>query len=493
MKAKRIICYVLCVLMLVSVLAACNSSDETQTTEATTTSSKPSGGNTEEITNSELQEALDAIDKDDTDYSDMKFHILSRPDLLTSFKIDELTDEPLDNAVFERNEAFKDKFKIEVEVTTQEDGNFASIYKSDCKSTKIYDVAFTHTSWNMGIASEGYLYNYLDLDIDYNKPWWDQGTLSFNIADSIWFMNGSFNYDDDSTTYCLMFNKDLAEEHFQSKNLFYDAVTNNEWTLDTFYTYASQVSSDNGDSKWDENDKYGFVTTWEYGITFFYGSGLRFVETKEGAKLQITFDADGIKKATDLLGKLQTLYGKEVTYWPDGGMETVGKEIFWSGRCLFFGEIVSNVIESNKKMDNEFGVLPVPKYDNKQENYLTWTHGISSSMLISDHIENEEKFARVLEGFNVLSHKYVREAYYNVVLIRKSVQDADSAPMLDIIFAGRVYDFAQYANTEMGLIESFKTCVNTGSTNFSSKYSSVKNKASTYLNTISKKFNKLKK
>lgn len=493
MKAKRIICYVLCVLMLVSVLAACNSSDKTQTTEATTTSSKPSGGNTEEITNSELQEALDAIDKDDTDYSDMKFHILSRPDLLTSFKIDELTDEPLDDSVFERNENFKEKFGIEIEVTTQEDPNFTTYYKTDCKSAKTYDVVFTHTSWNMDIAAEGYLYNYLDLDIDYNKPWWDQGTLSFNIADSIWFMNGSFNYDDDNTTYCLMFNKDTAETHFNSKTLFYDAVNNNEWTLDTFYTYASKASADNGDSTWGENDKYGFVTTWEYGITFFYGSGLRFVETKAGSSPTITLDADGIKKATDLLGNLQTLYGKEITYWPEGGKENIGKEIFWSGRCLFFGEVVSNVIESNKKMDNDFGVLPVPKYDNKQENYLTWTHGISSSMLISDHIENEEKFARVLEGFNVLSHKYVREAYYNVVLTRKAVQDADSAPMLDIIFAGRVYDFAQYANTEMGLIESFKTCVNSGSTNFSSKYNSTKGKASNYLKTLTRKFNKLKK
>ena len=160
---------------------------------------------------------------------------------------------------------------------------------------------------------------------------------------------------------------------------------------------------------------------------------------------------------------------------------------------MFFGEIVENVVESNKQMDDDFGVLPIPKFDAAQENYISWTHGISSSMTIANNIGDgeQEKFGLLLEGFNVLSEKYVRPAYYDVVLTRKSVQDADSGPMLDIIFKGRTYDLAMYYQN-LGLVEAFKTCVNNGSTGFATEYGRVKSSASTYLRTLTNRFNKNK-
>lgn len=495
MKLKRIVAYALCLFMLFSLLTACNredGEDETETLSAVLSGGASTSDETEDITGTELQEALEVIKNDTTDYKDMTFHIYARTDLKNSFKVDELTDEPLDNSVFERNSMFMEYYGIPVELTTMEGVEFNTRYKADSKTDKTYDFLFGYTNYNMTFATEGYLYNFLDLDIDYNKPWWDKGTLSFNIADSVWFMNGSFNYDDEGTTYCFMFNKDVANEYFGSKTLFYDDVQNNKWTLDTFYNYARQASKENGDSVWDEKDQYGFVTTWEYGVTFYYGSGLKFIECKKGEDPTIVLDDNGIKKATDLLEKLNTVYGKEVTFWSPGGQEVIGTGIFWSGRCLFVGDIVSSIIAANKNMEDDFGVLPVPKYDEKQEEFHTWTHGISSSMLISDHIEDAEKFASLLEGFNVLSHKYVRDAYYNIVLTRKAVQDADSAPMLDIIFAGRVYDFAMYSGDETGLTDCFKTCVNSGTTNFASKYGSVKGKANSYLRNLVKKFKKFK-
>ena len=500
-KAKRLLAFALCILMLMSVLVACNDSsgvnneNSTDKNKPSTNTGSTSSGDGSEQTTSALNAALDKIYANDMDFSGETFSILAREGIEKSFEVLETTGEPLDDAVFQRNAEFLETFDVEVQVVKMAANTILEHFKADVKSSETYDYLFSHTNYNIDLAVQGYLYNFLNLEpyIDLSQPWWDKGTQSFNIADSIWFMNGSFNYDDDATTYCLMFNKEISETFFDSDDLFYDLVEEGNWTLDTFYEHASKVSKNNGESIWDEKDQYGFVTTWEYGTTFFYGSGLNYVKCEEGKSPRITLDSAAIKKATTLLEKLQTIYAKEVTYWPAGGQELVGKGIFWDGRCLFFGEIVENVVESNKQMDDDFGVLPIPKFDAAQENYISWTHGISSSMTIANNIGDgeQEKFGLLLEGFNVLSEKYVRPAYYDVVLTRKSVQDADSGPMLDIIFKGRTYDLAMYYQN-LGLVEAFKTCVNNGSTGFATEYGRVKSSASTYLRTLTNRFNKNK-
>ena len=493
MKVKRLLCFALCLVMIASLLVACNSGSNgsTETTTNAAGGTNTDTGKTEQTTTA-LDVALEKIENCDVNFSGETFNILCREGIEKSFDIQETTGEPLEDAVFNRNNAFYDTFGVEIVTTKMASTGVREHFIADVKASQEYDFFFAHTDWNIDLAVNGYLYNFLDLEpyIDMTQSWWDKGTQSFNIADSIWFMNGSFNYDDDATTYCLMFNKEIAENFFESDDIFYSLVKDGKWTLDNFYSYAQRVSKDNGDSKWDEKDQYGFVTTWEYGTTFFYGSGLNYIKCEAGKAPVLTLDNNSLKKASDLLAKLREIYAAEVTYWPAGGLEQVGKDIFWDGRCLFFGEIVENVVESNKQMEDEFGVLPVPKYDEKQANHISWTHGISSSMTIASHVENVEKFGLLLEGFNVISEQYVRPAYYDVVLTRKSVQDSDSKPMLDIIFQGRTYDLAMYYSS-LGLVNAFKKSVNEGK-EFSSEFKSVQGAASQYITKLVRRFNALK-
>ena len=303
-------------------------------------------------------------------------------------------------------------------------------------------------------------------------------------------MNGSFNYEDDCKTYCLMFNKELAKKHYQTADVFYDEVKNMEWTLDKMYEYAQNVSENLGSPDWDENDKYGFVCTWEYGIGFFYSAGLKFVKCEAGSEPTLILDGPGLAKATDLLGKIQLLFNNEITYWPECGGEQKGLKAFFGGRALFFGEITGYIIDANKTMEEDFGILPLPMYKKEQQQYISWAHGISSSMVIPYHVDDPEKFGLMLEGFNILSDYYVRPAFYDVVLTRKSVKDADSGPMLDIIFAGRVYDFAMYY-TNLGLMHAFNNCVIGNHTGFVTEYNRVKGTAAYTLRKLNKRFSKI--
>ena len=465
---------------------------EEKTTSAPETT-KPEETTTEEVSTSNLGAALEKIESyDSLDFSDQRFHILAIDGVEDQFNVTELEAEPLAESVYLRNLRFKEIYGVDVETTTMDIQMFVEHFIADTKSMGSYDIAVGYTTFHINLAVTGLLYNFLDLEpyIDLDAQWWDQGTKSFNIADSIWFMNGSFNYEDDCKTYCLMFNKEIAKKHYETADVFYDMVKNMDWTLEKMYEYAQNVSENIGSPEWDEHDKYGFVCTWEYGIGFFYSAELKFVKCEKGSDPALILDKTGIAKATDLLGQIKLLFNSEITYWPECGGEKKGQDAFYGGRSLFFGEICGYIIEANRTMEEDFGILPLPMYKKEQNKYITWAHGISSSMIIPYHVKDVEKFGLMLEGFNILSDYYVRPAFYDVVLTRKSVKDADSGPMLDIIFRGRVYDFAMYY-TDLGLMHSFNNCVTGNHTGFATEYAKVKTAAAATLRNLTKRFSKL--
>lgn len=494
MKLKRLLCFFVSLFMLGASLVGCTSSIDTsvEITSTEATSDIP----VDTVINqnaSMLDIAMDEIEGyDASDFADQTFHILAIDGVQDQFDIEELQDEPLADSVYQRNIHFTEIYGIDVETTTIATDAFVPHFNADAKSSGIYDLVCGYTIYHIDFAVNGLLYNFLDLEpyINLDAPWWDQGTKSFNIADSIWFMNGSLNYEDDGKTYCLMFNKELAKKHYESENIFYDIVNDMDWTIEVMYDYAKNVSENIGDPIWDENDKYGLVCTWEYGIGFFYAAGLKFVNCEAGVEPSLVLDGPAIGKATDLLGDIQLLFNNEITYWPESGGEQKGLKAFFDSRSLFFGEISEYIITANKSMEADFGILPLPMYKKSQNKYISWAHGISSSFIVPHSVDNKEKFGLMLEGFNVLSDYYVRPAFYDVVLTRKSVTDSKSGPMLDIIFKGRVYDFAMYY-TNLGLLTSFNNCVIGHHTGFSAEYNRVKPSAANTLRTLNKRFTKL--
>jgi hypothetical protein len=85
------------------------------------------------------------------------------------------------------------------------------------------------------------------------------------------------------------------------------------------------------------------------------------------------------------------------------------------------------------------------------------------------------------------SYIHVTPAYYDIALQRKFVRDDESAEMLDIILANRVYDMGLLYGS-IGLNDVFNNLGNKGSTDFVSAYAKVSEKAQKALNTLVEKF-----
>ena len=152
----------------------------------------------------------------------------------------------------------------------------------------------------------------------------------------------------------------------------------------------------------------------------------------------------------------------------------IGLEIFMQDRALFGYEVISYLRTLSGKMENGYGVVPVPMFDQSQNRYYAHSNPIGTTLSIptSTAQVDMDRFANTLEMYSVLSEKLVRPAYYEVTLMTRNIQDLDSAEMLDIILTSRVYDMAAYF-ADLGLSGVFETAVMGTSDNFSSQYASA--------------------
>lgn len=91
-----------------------------------------------------------------------------------------------------------------------------------------------------------------------------------------------------------------------------------------------------------------------------------------------------------------------------------------------------------RDVEENIGILPYPKYDEEQKEYISLNWG--GLMGIPASIQNTEMVGAVLELLAWNSAETVIPAYYDVMLDGKLARDEDSVAMLDLLFASFVYD-----------------------------------------------------
>ena len=486
----RMIALCLAALLLLGAVGCAQDPNETETTA----SESNTVGETETV--DEAAEALDGVGG--VDYGGGEFTVLYADE--TGWAYDEevigmanMSDAVgsgiINEAVFERNTKFEEMCKLTFVQVPKHHGQLQATLTNDIAGgTKTYQFA----NIGMGSAAEcavaGLLHNYLDLTIDYNHPWWDQGTLGFNLDGHVMFMNGAHNLVDDDMTYVLAFNKAMIEEYKVANP--YQTVQNGDWTLDHFQSIIQSVSAENGDGKWGLEDTYGFAASHVIGNTVFYGAGLQYIKTQPSTgEISLALDKAGLEKATNVLERMLTMiYDEHAIYMGSSSEYDNAATLFIGEQAMFFSENAYYLRSIASTMETDFGIVPVPKYDANQENYHTWAHSIGSTLCLPVSFEDTEMLEKIVEIYVILSYQHVTPAYYDTLLGSRNVRDPESAEILSDIFANRTYDMSQYYRT-FNLADLFYNCVNNNQKNFVSSYEKTARSFERNLGQIMKKLN----
>ena len=113
----------------------------------------------------------------------------------------------------------------------------------------------------------------------------------------------------------------------------------------------------------------------------------------------------------------------------------------WDSNRIFIQAVWLSELEDFRAAESEYGVIPFPKLDEQQERYQTYVDACGFIFGVPINHKNTPMVGLVLEAMSAESHETVIPAYYEVVLRQKQTRDEESFRMLDIIMAGRVWDF----------------------------------------------------
>ena len=88
-----------------------------------------------------------------------------------------------------------------------------------------------------------------------------------------------------------------------------------------------------------------------------------------------------------------------------------------------------------------FGILPVPKYDEAQEEYIQYVDSwCLSPVVVPVNASNPERTGFIIEAIAEESKNYLSAPYYDKVLNGKVLRDDESSEMLDIVLNNFVLD-----------------------------------------------------
>lgn len=394
----------------------------------------------------------------------------------------ENTDAAIADALAERNNILLERYGVEIKTFDTSDV-VSQIRTIALGGDKLFDAAMPFMSSAATLAAENKLQNLADFDeyIHLDAPWWeDTSVAAASLKGKTYFATGDISIMPKIVSYTLVFNKDMLAELDPSADL-YGEVREGTWTLDRLNELSKTASQNNvGASFNDSNAKWGLATAYSDVRAYYVSAGQTLCAIDANGIPQITI---GGERSVTVAQKLLNVYndadvnGYYICNKDEGKVTNIwdaSRDLFAGGRCLFR----TNAFSAVKKLRNytpsvDFGLLPLPKFDETQDEYYTFTNpDYATCIVIPAGVEDAEFSAFMIEALACESKNHLTNAYYETVLKGRDARDTESEEMLDeYIFKNIVYDVGIIYNfNSIGNL--FYNLASTGSSDISSALAS---------------------
>jgi hypothetical protein len=216
-------------------------------------------------------------------------------------------------------------------------------------------------------------------------------------------------------------------------------------------------------------------------------------------------NAEGVPEVTIKTDKIESIVQdiydfcyntKGVFCDPDGqsgGSVAYVSEMFFAKRAIFMqGEIGTALGQEMRDFDNEYGLLPLPKWTEDQTRYMSMVGGHHSALAVPKTCRDTEFVGRIIEAMSAESWKTVTPTVYEIALKTRYLRDAESKLVLDLIIEGTQFDFGSVYDNWQGFAFALQHIIGTRrNNNFTSYFNSKNYTAKTQIKNIIKAFDKL--
>lgn len=472
---KRIIASLLILAMLLTIAVSCAAQTDGKSGETSVTTAADIASDIE-TERSQIKDNVPALNYENRDfrviYHDSQFYTL---DIVAN----ETNGDIINDAVYERNLYVEERLGVNilpVPAGSNSTGVIDVVKPSVLSASDDFDFVVSHAIRTAALVGENLFCNWYDIPyIELEQPWWIQKAVEqLTVGDKAYLMLGDYALIAIGGTYCMYFNKDIGDANGIGSGNLYTTVTEGGWTYDYMNGIVKNLALDiDGDGKMGDGDQYGLFTT----------------TNSPAVAYQWAFNAPLTSRDSDNMPELVLDQGKWSTvvdtvyslYYDNAG--TYVKESLESEFPMFRNEsvfLINAYLQTSilfRDLDFDYGIIPYPKLDEDQSDYMTMVDGFHTLFCIPITVTDTDFVGATVELLNAESYRSVVPTYYETALKVKYARDNESVQIMDMILDGRAFDFGYFYDNWTGFAFMLQDLMQKKSKDFASYYASRESQA----------------
>ncbi|MHB1152157.1 MAG: hypothetical protein ACYC00_07575 [Eubacteriales bacterium] len=365
---------------------------------------------------------------------------------------DDLTGDVLNDAVYNRNSKISAEYNIAMQFLNEPYAKYAeTVRKTILAQDSAFDLLAFHAVSGASIVLEKLFTDWKSVPVisdNLDKPWWNKSAVdNLSIGKKVYFIAGDIGYHYIGHVQTFLFNKKL----FTDINLDfpYEAVQNGTWTYENFENIIKSGNEDiNGDGTIKkEDDRFGFMTMGLFAdVMYFFNFGGKIVEKDENDFPVLVLNSPRNASVIETGYRWFIDNNSPLTKYSGNDDYSVEEShvAFKDDRVLILGTNLKN-IRVLRDMESDFGIIPYPKFDQSQENYISIIDG-AVPLTIMPITAAPEFVGLITEALARESYKNITPAFYEFTLEQKYSRDEVSAVMLKIIRDTTYFDMGYIFN-----------------------------------------------
>lgn len=441
---KRKICLLLALLMIMTAafsLTSCKKDGEGEETTVATTVGV--GGGDGGADDASLYEDLPT-----GNYEGYNFKFLNNiSDYANTTIVPTDMSDSVSSAMYNRNAHVKDLLKINLEEVSMSYSEAAEEMRKITNSNDfVYDAVYNEVVFQTPLAQNGAYYSVEEYEqyLNFEKPWWFTDAMDSIRIDGRGFeLFGDLQLMYYDSIWGMTFNQKILSDNKQAYP--YDLVREGKWTIDELKEIIAATAEAT-------SENWGMLSHKDFISAMICSSDFVLVQQDED---EVLVKFENTETFTNIYTKIMDVFftsnGEEekVNYViADYGSEAYKTdfthagakesewgfaELFTAGKGSFMAGTIGD-IQKVRSAEFNYGIVPFPKYDTDQPQYVSWIYRGAASLGIPATNPDLERTCTVIENLAAYSYKLVKNEYYDVVVQTRTVRDNDSIEMLDIIF-----------------------------------------------------------
>jgi hypothetical protein len=271
--------------------------------------------------------------------------------------------------------------------------------------------------------------------VDTSKKYWNPTVAEkLAVGDCEFVSLGSFQLGAFENVGCIFMNLTVAEN--VGVEVPFRLVKEGKWTLDAIAAYSETANYDvdgDGDMTQADSTTFGSSDHRQTLLNFMSGSDVPFMGKDENNLPCLL--AFGNEKLINMMEWVKKMFFNPVTSVASKAdvASMITTDMFTHDRQLFLIGELRNMRNNLQEMESVYAVLPIPKYDEAQKDYISRTKDTVFPMLLNNSPDKDMDSA-VLEAMSARAYQYLIPALIHTSLQHRYNNDPRNVECIQICF-----------------------------------------------------------